>query len=59
VFSLGKTLFETVSVGHCPFDIAKSEDIFYKLIIDEKYDEFWSSFQESFPNIEEFKDELF
>ena len=52
-------MFETVSVGHCPFDIAKSEDILYKLIIDEKYDEFWYSFQKSFPNIEEFKDELF
>ena len=59
MFSLGKTLFETVSEGKCPFDVATPEDCLYKLIMDKNYKKFWSFFQEKLSDIEAFKDESF
>ena len=44
IFALGICLFVMIS-GHMPFTVAKSTDSMYKLIIEERHDEFWNFHQ--------------
>mgnify|MGYP000889970224 FL=1 len=51
LFALGVTLFTMVG-GNIPFDAAKTTDVVYKWLIEQKFDEFWS-FHEKLKNRKE------